>query len=168
MQISRSRAKNETARREERAESKEVLKTADSDNVAQVISEQVVLGCLIEDPELLTDILTSGIAAEHFLLSDHVRAFEAILALHRNGAPIDTFSVADELGGDQNAFALMGQLVYGVVVESKHARYHATRVMSNARARQLLRIGEWIPQGLADLRDPDLLIAEIRDRLDRA
>ncbi len=137
----------------------------DTDNITQVASGQVVLGCIIEHPALLSSILSVGLHAEDFLLSDHQRAFAAILKLSQRKAPIDVLSVADELGGDQDAFNLVLQLIYGVIVEPKHAHYHAQRVKSYARCRRLLRISESIPQRLADLRDPDLLISEIREKL---
>jgi len=167
MQISPSRAKNETARREERAESKQFVDLSNRDNIAQVVSEseRAVLGCLIENPGLLPRVLAAHLSSDDFLLSDHARAFNAIIALHAKGAPVDYLSVADELGGDQTAFAFIAHVTEGVVVEPKHAAYHARKIKSNARARELLKLAEWIPQGLAEMRDPDLLIAQIREKL---
>jgi replicative DNA helicase len=131
-----------------------------------IAAERVVLGNLIEDSSLLPKILASGLCAADFSLSDHARVYRAILALHEQNAPVDPISLLDQLGDRPADLAFITDLIAGAVIEPRHALYHATTVKRKALARKILKIGEWIPQGLAELREPHLLIAEIRLKLD--
>jgi len=115
-----------------------------------VRSEQVVLGCLIEDGSLLPCILDSGLNVNSFMLSDHRRIFQAILDLHQQSAPIDCVTVAERLGNKASDFALLADLICGVVVDASHALYHAKIVRKKAALRKVMKIGEWLQTTAAD------------------
>ncbi len=131
----------------------------DIDLPCNVLAEQVVLGCLIEDSKLLPGIVATGLEHDEFILSDHQRVFQAILDLHQRGSPIDYVSVAEQLGNASDDFALLGSLIHGVVVERSHALHQAKIVRRKAGLRAILKISEWMGGAAADTSaDPELLI----------
>ena len=140
--------------------SKATITQPDRELPCNIDSERVVLGNLIEDGTLLSGILESGLKASDFSLSDHQRIFQAILDLRQQGAPVDHVTLAEQLGQQAEDIALIMALIYGCVVESKHAIYHARLVKRKAALRELLRQGEWLQTAAAEVgADPELVIS---------
>jgi replicative DNA helicase len=141
---------------------------ADSDPVLPVNlpAERCVLGALIEDDSLIPAVMDVGLRVQDFSLSDHRRIFQAIETLQARKVPVDYVSVAEQLGNTQNDYVLIADLVHGVVLHEDHILHHAAIVHKKARLRELLNIGEWITEAVTQTADPDLLIAQITDRLE--
>jgi replicative DNA helicase len=130
-------------------------------------AERVVLGGLIESPELLPQTVASGLAAKDFSLDDHRRIFAAILALVENKSPIDYVLVAEHLGGSQDDYVLVSSLLEGVVIERAHILYHVALVRKKSKLRQLERMGAGLVTSATETgADPGKIAALIRERLD--
>lgn len=124
-------------------------------------AERVVIGALIEDDKLLPEIVRSGLVASDFQLADHRRVFAAICDLRRGGTTVDVITVSEHLGNSDADFALLADLICGVVVQQSHVQHHVCIVKRKARLRQLLDVSEWLsdcvlersadPEGLANL-----------------
>ena len=130
-------------------------------------AERAVLGALVEDDELMTEVLVSGLSAEDFLLSDHQRIFRAILSLREKKCSVDYITVAEELGNRNSDYALIGDLIQGVVLHPDHVLHHVAIVKRKARLRTLLKLGEWILGSVSDTADPTRLIEQISHWLER-
>jgi replicative DNA helicase len=129
-------------------------------------AERCVLGALIEDDSLLPPVLATGVKSNHFLLADHRRMLQAIELLHARNAPVDYVSVTEQLGNRNEDYAIIADLLHGLVLYEDHILHHARIVRRKANLRGLLKIGEWIAEAVTESADPDLLIAQIRNRLD--
>jgi replicative DNA helicase len=133
---------------------------------ANLPAERCVLGALIEDDSLVPDVLALGLRTQDFLLSDHRRIFRAIEMLRAKNAPVDYVSVTEQLGTRNEDYALIADLMHGVVLYEDHVLHHAAIVRRKARLRALLKIGEWISVAVTETADPDLVISQIRNMLD--
>ena len=129
-------------------------------------AERSVLGAMIDDELLLPEILASGLRREHFSVSDHRRIFDAIGSLQARGLPVDSVSVANELGNDQHDCALIADLTYGVVLAKNHILHHASIVRTKATLRNIQRFAEWLGNSVDESTNPHLLIAEAMTKLE--
>jgi replicative DNA helicase len=129
-------------------------------------AERVVLGGLIEAPELLSQAAASGLAVNDFSLSDHRRIFAAILALVETKSPIDYVLVAEQLGGSQGDYVVVSSLLEGIVIERAHILHHVALVRKKSKLRQLERMGAGLVTSATETgADPDKIAALIREQL---
>jgi replicative DNA helicase len=133
---------------------------------ANLSAERSVLGALVEDESLFSDVVKAGLQTQHFFLSDHQRVFSAIRNLKACKRPVDYISVAEELGNSSHDYVLIASLVHGVVVDEGHILHHVHIIARKARLRALLKISEWISGAVTETADPDLLIPQIKNKLD--
>src|SRR5947209_14507216 len=106
-------------------------------------AEMSVLGAiLISDRTLYALVIEEGLKAEDFYRERHRLIYDAMLALYREGEPIDVLTVAeqlkqkgrlDDVGGDSAVDALAG-----AVPSVANARRYAQIVRENALMRRLL------------------------------
>jgi replicative DNA helicase len=130
-------------------------------------AERTVIGALIEDDGLLSVAISEGLTVDDFSISDHRRIFGAILDLRGKNCPIDYISVAEQLGNDPADFALLGDLISGVVVERSHIRHHVGIVKKKSRLRTLMKVGDWISQSATDVAaNPDALVQVAIEKLE--
>jgi len=104
-------------------------------------AEAGVIGCLLLRPDLLADVLDTGLAPGDFYTPRWAAAFSAVLALAGRGDAVDTLTVAGELaGGAHGAVSDVGDLAgaMGEVPASGHAITYAGRVVSCARVRRVI------------------------------
>ena len=130
-------------------------------------AERVVLGGLIESPELMPEAVASGLAVRDFSLDNHRRIFAAILAMVESKSPIDYVLLAEHLGGSQDDYVLVSSLLEGVVIERAHILHHVALVhYKKSKLRQLERMGASLVASACDTgADPDKIAALIRERL---
>jgi len=129
-------------------------------------SEQIVLGAILTDDSLFKSVLETGLVAEDFMCSPHRAVFSTMLDLYHDGVPVDQVSVADRMGDQGDAFALMIDIMAGAVVLKSHVLYHCRLVRNKARLREMLKIAEWISETAPRAQDPQRLLAEAVERLE--
>jgi replicative DNA helicase len=129
-------------------------------------AEMVVLGGLIESPDLLPEAVASGLAVRDFSLSDHRRIFVAILAMLESKLPIDFVLLAEHLGGSQDDYVLVASLIDGVIIERSHILHHVALVRKKSKLRQLERMGAGLVTSATETgADPDKIAALVREQL---
>jgi replicative DNA helicase len=129
-------------------------------------AERMVLGGIVEDPTLLTDVIASGLMPGDFSLSDHRRIFAAILALAKVNSPFDYVLVAEHLGGSQNEYVLVGSVLEGVVVERDHILHYVALVRKKSRLRQLERLGACLVSSAGEQgANPETIAELFREKL---
>lgn len=142
-------------------------RVAESVSPVSLPAERVVLGGLIESPDLLPEAVAAGLAVRDFSLSDHRRIFTAILALVESKSAIDYVLVAEHLGGSQDDYVLLGSLIDGVVIEQGHILHHVALVRKKSKLRQLERMGANLVASICETgADPDTIAAVIREQLE--
>lgn len=135
------------------------MSAATSDLLFSIESERVVLGHLLEAPELLDALKDIGLNAVHFSSATHGRIFDAIVALAHLGLPVDTLTVFERLGSKSSDFAVLADILHGCVIAKSHCLYHAEIVKKKFRLRELIRISEWMREAAHDQgADPMLVI----------
>ena len=129
-------------------------------------AERVVLGGLIESPELMPEAVASGLAVRDFSLDNHRRIFAAVLAMVESHSPIDFVLLAEHLGGSQDDYVLVSSLLEGIVIERAHILHHVALVRKKSKLRQLERMGASLVASACDTgADPDKIAVLIRERL---
>jgi replicative DNA helicase len=130
-------------------------------------AERTVLGALIEQDGLLSLAISEGLTVDDFSISDHRRIFGAILDLREKNCPIDYIAVAEQLGNSPSDFALLGDLISGVVVERSHIRHHVGIVKKKAQLRTLMKVADWISQSATEVTaNPDALVKVAIEKLE--
>jgi replicative DNA helicase len=109
-----------------------------------VHAERAVLGAILEMDGLFTDVIAAGLKSNDFSLRDHGRIYTAMIQLEEAKQPIDHISVAEKLGNTAEDFALLSDLVVGVVLERSHILHHLGTITEKARLREIQRLGEEI------------------------
>jgi replicative DNA helicase len=123
---------------------------------ANINAERTTLGGFLEDPSILDAAICEGLQASDFLLSDHRRVFEAMLCLRDKGVPVDIITTAEELGNAGADFALLSDLISGIVIHRDHILYHARLVRQKSRLRAQVELFEWLSQQALEAgADPD-------------
>jgi replicative DNA helicase len=124
-------------------------------------SELAVLGCvLIGGGEVLDRI---DLSVDDFLATSHARIFEAMLAMHAEGVPIDRFLLADrlpKLTGEIEAAA-------AAVWSPESAEFYADQVAQGALQRRVAQAGDTIRE-LAHATPVETLADGARTALDQA
>ena len=122
-------------------------------------SERVILGAIVEDENMLPIVIEAGLKCDDLFLSDHRRVFAAMLALHDKQLPLDAVIVAEQLGNSQSDWALLADMVCGVVVQRNHIVYHVELVRKKSRLRRLQELAEWITIATSELgADPAVIV----------
>jgi replicative DNA helicase len=130
-------------------------------------AERTVLGALIEEDGLLSVAISEGLIVDDFSISDHRRIFGAMLELREKDCPIDYISVADQLGNAPADFALLGDLISGIVIERGHVLHHIRIVRKKARLRTLLKLADWMSKSAIEVAaNPDVLVQIAIKRLE--
>jgi replicative DNA helicase len=92
-------------------------------------------------------------------ISAHRRIFGAILELREKNCPIDYIAVAERIGNAPEDFALIGDLISGVVIERSHILHHVRIVRKKSRLRALMKLADWISRSATQVAaDPDALV----------
>jgi replicative DNA helicase len=133
-------------------------------------SERIVLGCLIDRLEYLPALQEAGLRDSDFATETHRRIFRALCSMYQQGVPSDIVAVEQNLEAPQSSdLAVLADLIYGCVVEVKHATYHAKQVVKKSRLRQLAHIGEWVTNAALERgAQPELVIDQAISRLQGA
>ncbi len=124
-------------------------------------------GCLLDRPDFIPALVDAGLTESDFLPESHRRVWRALKSMRQLDTPVDIYSVSQHLD-DPHAddIAFLTDLLFGVVLERKHALYHAGLVRKAARLRALASVGEWLSESaLARGADPALLIDSALSRL---
>jgi replicative DNA helicase len=87
--------------------------------------------------------------------------------LRKKNCPIDYISVAEQLGNSPSDFALLGDLISGVVVERSHIHHHVRIVKKKSRLRTLMKVGDWIFKSATEVSaNPDALVQVAIEKLE--
>jgi replicative DNA helicase len=130
-------------------------------------AERSALGAFIEDHSIFDAALAIGLIADEFCYSDHRRIFSALLDMREKRLPVDLISVAEHLGNSESDYALLADLVFGVVVESSHILHHVRIIRKNAKLRKLLMISDWLQLECREPgADPDSLTSQFIGKLE--
>lgn len=117
-------------------------------------AEEHVLGAILIGAQALRDV-SEILQPQHFYLKKHRRIYEAALALADQDQPVDTLTIADELGSDLDDIggrARLHELVANATAAS-NAVHHANIVRDLAIRRDLITTGQniarsgWEPTG---------------------
>ncbi len=125
-----------------------------ADGPAQVdeglLAEQSVLGGMMLSDKACTEVLTM-LRGQDFNVPKHELIFDAITALHQQGAPTDVVTVTDELikTGELSRAGGADYLhtVTSIVPTASNASYYAQIVKDASTARGLVEIGHRLQQG---------------------
>jgi len=104
-------------------------------------AERGVVGCLLVRPELLADVLDTGLSVADFYTPKWAASFSAILALASRGDAVDTTTVIDELAGGAHGTAPDGLDVLDAisgVASLSHAVNYAVRIVEYAGLRRII------------------------------
>jgi replicative DNA helicase len=130
-------------------------------------AERAALGAFIEESSILTAAIDDGLTPDDFSLSDHQRMFRALVELRDKRFPVDYISLAEHLGNSQYDFALLGELISGVVIQHSHIAHHVRVIRQKSRLRALLRLSDWIAQAAVEVgADPEEIGNLVLDKLE--
>jgi replicative DNA helicase len=142
-------------------------------------AEQAVLGAvLLSDTALPSLIIDENLHPEDFYREAHALIFQAMLALHNKGEPVDVLTLAEHLKQEGELDRVGGQgaidLLSGPVPGLANVRAYARIVRENAMLRRLLRAAyeiqqrvqnhEAAPRDLVDLAEREILEVAHQDR----
>jgi len=102
-------------------------------------AEQVVLGCIIFDNSVLSEI-SAKIKIKDFYLAQHQRIYDAMISISNRAEPIDLVTLKNELGMD---FETAGGIEYltqlrFMVSTTANLKYHIKIIKDNALRRNLI------------------------------
>ena len=105
--------------------------------------EEAVLGALLLEPEVVSDVMDQ-IQADCFFKDSHRKIFEAIASLASRNDPVDILSVADELS-KKGTLDEVGGMAYLSVLSNKvgaaaHVEYHSKVLLEKFLQRELIAI----------------------------
>ena len=139
----------------------------DSNLPVNLVAEREVLGAVLEDDGLLSEVIGAGLEVGHFLLTDHQRIFTAMLQLREQDHAVDVITLAEQLGNRPEDMALLCDLVTGVVLARGHVLHHVAIVRKKARLRALIKFGEWAALSANESgADPDALVKGAFEKLE--
>jgi replicative DNA helicase len=110
-------------------------------------AERAILGAFLLKPILVEDARAAGLRPEDFSLDSHRRIYERMLALLTSDRPLDTITLMEELRDHREldrigGVAYLADITDLVITERKHMLYRVAIVMTKARLRRIMRIGE--------------------------
>lgn len=134
-------------------------------------AERLVIGQILTDHRLMTGA-AQFLKPEHFGDQPCREAYEAALAVWRDGRGVDLLTVAHEIKKKQEhfdpaVFALLASFTQPVA-QTIHFTYHAEIVREHYASRVLMRAGQSLIDGTAKGSDPLELIAPANEALSRA
>jgi len=135
--------------------------------IANLAAEKSVLGAMLESDSIQDAVLKADLLVpEDFSVSSYVRIFRIIKELHEKNCPANIVSLAEELGNRQYDYALLSDLISGVILDARHTLYLAQVVRNKSRLRRIRELGESIVSTATEHGcDPDQLIRETSERL---
>lgn len=103
-------------------------------------AEQVVLGCIIFDNSVLSEI-SAKIKVKDLYLAQHQKIYEAMISISNRAEPIDLVTLKNELGMD---FETAGGIEYltqlrFMVSTTANLKYHIKIIKDNALRRNLIK-----------------------------
>ncbi len=131
--------------------------------------EEAVLGALLLEPNVVPDVLDQ-ISEECFYNPNHGKVFKAIATLARSNAPIDIFTVSDELrkSGDLDSvggMAFLSKLSLKIGAAA-HVDYHTKLLLQKWIQRELITISlQAINSSYTDDLPVDTLIDNVQNSI---
>ncbi len=134
-------------------------------------AERLVIGQILTDHRLMTGA-AQFLKPEHFGDKSCREAYEAALAVWRDGRGVDLVTVAHEIRKKQEhfdpaVFAMLAEFTRPVA-QTIHFQYHAEIVREHYASRVLMDAGRSLIDGTAKGSDPLELIAPANEALSRA
>jgi len=107
--------------------------------------ERAVLGSVILDPQTMPEV-SAILKSEYFFLPEHRKVYEALLAIHQDGRPIDAVTLRQELTrrgwlNEIGGVGYIGDLMRSVA-SAANAGYYAKVVFEHYQKRQVIRIAQ--------------------------
>jgi len=102
-------------------------------------AEQIVLGCIIFDNSVLSEI-SAKVKVIDFYLAQHRRIYEAMISISNRAEPIDLVTLKNELGMDfetSGGIEYLTQLRF-MVSTTANLKYHIKIIKDNALRRNLI------------------------------
>ena len=131
-------------------------------------AEKAILGAIILENDLANEAL-SELRAEHFYLDAHRRIFQRINDLSDNGRPIDTLTLAEELGRNKELEAIGGVAYLSSLTDGVPRRasieHYIRIVRDKALLRNLIHAANGVVSQAIEAADP---AAEILDSAEAA
>lgn len=134
-------------------------------------SEMALLGSMMMAGDVIDDIRTIVPDAGAFAVPQHQIIFDALLAVHDGGRPMDLLIVMDELRKREQLVEIGGQDYLIQLSESfadwSNGEYYARQVRSTYQKRRLIGLGIEVQNlGYEVAREPDDVLAIIAQRID--
>ena len=115
-------------------------------------AEKAIIGGLLNTPTALGDIVAAGVVPEAFYGPMYRAAYDAIMQLEADAAPVDPVSVADGMAraGHRNADAMGLFSLAQVAPVASSLSWHAGKVVEGARRRHAMSVGQRLMQYAPD------------------
>jgi replicative DNA helicase len=111
-------------------------------------AEDHVLGALLlahANPDVIPDVLATGLSGADFYRDTNAKVFAATLALHEKGEPVEALTIVDELERRGDLDSVGGKVriheLAAVVPASRNAPHYARLVLRQSRLRALVAAG---------------------------
>jgi hypothetical protein len=111
-------------------------------------AEEHVLGALLlahSNPDVVPDVLATGIAPSDFVREQYGRIFGACVALHEKGEPVEALALVEELARRGDLEKVGGKIriheLAALVPATRNAPHHARLVLEQARRREIVEAG---------------------------
>jgi hypothetical protein len=121
------------------------MKTSESGTIKDLAAERAILGAALLEPERAVPLLGAQLSPRDFYDRRHQRFWEAILALHEQGAPITPVSIVEWIERESKAHEL-GELPVSYLLEladlqraalPSQVPFYAEKIKDAARKREL-------------------------------
>ena len=134
-------------------------------------AEMALLGSMMMDRTVIDDVRPIVPDAEAFAVPQHSIIFDALLAVHDAGLPMDLLAVTNELGKREQLAEAGGQECLIRLSESfadwSNAEFYAREVRRTHQKRRLIGLGNEVQNlGYEAFREPDDILAIIAQRMD--
>lgn len=127
-------------------------------------AERAVLGAILFDAGVVVPVASALLVAADFNEPRHATIWEAMLAVHARGEPVDILTVGNELRARNRLNTVGGAQYLGELTDevhtTAHAEAHALLVVEASRRRRLAVIGERLAVAA---RDPQREGEKLRD-----
>lgn len=127
-------------------------------------AEESLLGAMLLSRAAIA-VAIETVTADDFYKPSHAHVFDAVLALHEAGVPIDVVLVAEELsrGGLLDALGGRTALLQLQVstAASANAQHYARIVAEHSRWRKLIRLAGEVTEAAYEMREPAEALAAL-------